>query len=140
MPATRRPRASTALLAYHLGSSRHIAGLDGSCGQSLDETVDAASDIGGRWAASDPEVGYRFASNLPADEYRDYVMNEIFATWSRSQPERVVEILNSAVSEHERYSIIHYGITQSVRTNLERTFALVADMSNAAARSEALKH
>lgn len=103
------------------------------------ERVAAAGSIGGRWAAQDPEAAYRYASELPADPFRDYVMNAIFSAWSRTEPGRVVEVLNSGVSEHERYSIIHYGIAEMARTDPAQAFDLVAGMSNAAARSEALK-
>lgn len=102
------------------------------------ERIMAVSDIGMRWATEDPEAAYEFARSQPVDSTRDYLMRAIFSAWGRSQPERVVEILDAGVAANDRYSIIHFGIAEMTRIDPARTFALVAAMQNGTARAEAM--
>jgi hypothetical protein len=102
------------------------------------ERIAAVSNIGGRWAAQDPEAAYAYANALPNDSIRDFMMRAVVATWSRSQPERVVGILDAGVAANDVHTFIHYGIAEMARIDAARAFALVTDMRNAPMRAAAM--
>ena len=116
-----------------------VAAIDAARRLPQTERLTAVTNIGGRWAAQDPEAAYAYADSLPVDTVRDFMMRSIFATWSRSQPERVVEILDGGVAPNDRDAIIDFGIAEMARIDAARTFALVADMRNAPMRAAAMR-
>jgi hypothetical protein len=76
---------------------------------------------------------------MRVDTVRDFMMRSIFSSWSRSEPERVVEILEGGVAPNDRDAIIDYGIAEMARIDAARTFELVAAMQNAPMRAAAMK-
>jgi hypothetical protein len=132
-----RADASRAALQRQAGNDP-VAALDEARRLPQSERIAAVSNIGGRWAAENPEAAYAYANSLPDDDHRDFLMRAVIATWSRSQPERVIEILDAGAAANDVYTLVHYGIAEMTRIDAARTFALVADMQNAPMRAAAM--